>query len=94
MGRPRKERTTADKVIEEFTADFEEKFSGKIVLKTPFHFFDWAAGKTGGSAESREKERTDLLLRFNEYCRKAKIKATWRKAVVWWMEGKVRKEAK
>lgn len=94
MGRPKKEKTPTDMVIEEFTAHFAQKFAGKAVLKTPFHFFDWAAGKTGGSAESCERERTELIDRFDAYCRRAKVKQTWRKAVGWWVEGKVKKEAK
>lgn len=88
MGRPRKKRTKTDELIEKFTADFAEKFGGKPVLKTPLHFFEWIREMSGGNAG----DRSDMLGRFEEYCRRTRARATWRNAAQWWMTGTIEKE--
>ena len=40
MGRPRKDKTKTDELIDKFSAAFADKFGDKPVLKTPLHFFE------------------------------------------------------
>ena len=88
MGRPRKEKTKTDELTDKFSAAFEEKFGDKPVLKTPLHFFEWIRETSGGN----DGDRSDLLERFEEYCRRTRARATWRNAAQWWMTGKIAKE--
>ncbi len=63
-----------------FERDFALKFGGRRVLKTAFHFFDWAA-----KGERTERER--LLAAFTAYCRRAGVSASWRNAAEWYERG-------
>lgn len=65
-----------------FERDFALKFGDRRVLKTAFHFFDWAT-------KGERSERDRLLSRFTEYCRRRGVRASWRNAAEWNERGRV-----
>lgn len=87
MGRPKKIKTPVDECIDNFSAFFAERFEGKRILKTPFHFFNFA---TGGE----EVKRNELLEKFETYCRRTKARAVWRNAAEWYVTGSIGRKSK
>ena len=69
-----------------FERDFARRFGGRRVLKTAFHFFNWA---TNGN----EAERERLLSAFTTYCRRNHIRVSWRNAAEWNERGSVEEGA-
>ena len=65
-----------------FERDFALKFGDRRVLKTTFHFFNWA---TRGD----EAERERLISKFTAYCRRNRVRASWRNAAEWHERGYV-----
>lgn len=65
-----------------FEADFDRMFKGKRVMKTAFHFFNWAAK---GDKAVRERG----LEGFAGYCRRTKVRRSWQNAAEWYTTGMV-----
>lgn len=85
LGRPRKERTPVEICQDEFTEHFAKRFAGLRILKTPFHFFEWAVTTKGG-----KQTRNQLLEKFETYCRRISARQTWRNAAEWYVTGNIR----
>lgn len=66
-----------------FCKSFAERFKGRRLTKTAFHFFNWAYGYKYGNC------RDEQLAKFKEYCRRTGARATWRNAVEWFATGYV-----
>lgn len=72
----------SEKLVNDFVADFKVRYKGRRVLKTAYHFMNWVSGFNVDTC-------TKNLGKFDEYCRKKKVRATWRNAAEWYAIGKV-----
>lgn len=71
-----------DKIVTDFVADFKLRYKGRRALKTAYHFFNWASCFDAVRCKQKMAE-------FDAYCRRRKVRATWRNAAEWYATGKV-----
>lgn len=75
-------------VLADFGRDFASRFGGRRILKTPFHFFEWAAVVESCHGKL---SRDELLEKFTAYCKRTKAAKTVDHAAEWWCYGRVSK---
>lgn len=71
-----------DKIVNDFVADFKQRYKGRRVLKTAYHFFNWVCCFNADNCQLK-------LAQFDAYCRRRKVRATWRNAAEWYATGRV-----
>lgn len=75
---------TAEELMREYLADFNSRFAGKRVQKTPTSLFAFALSRRSGrTPEAVATETAVQMEAFSVYCGRNRVVGTWQLAARW-----------